>query len=568
MKETADPDAGSQRPRVLIFAPIGRDGAAIADVLDRAGLASKVSSSHEAWLADLDVGLDAVFVAEEGLFGKDLSALADWVGAQPPWSDMPFVVLTSRHDQPNVTRWRHSVVQTLGNVSLLERPVQPITLVSVMQTALRARARQRQVQSLLSAREHVAAELESLVAKRTVELQTVNVQLRTEMSERIKAEESLRHAQKLEALGQLTGGVAHDFNNLLMVITAGMDMLERNQDPSRRARMVQGMRQAAQRGASLTRQLLAFSRRHSLRPETVDLARHIQEMNELLARSLRGDVQVEVRLSADLWPVQVDPGELELVLLNLAVNARDAMDGGGVITIEGENRPDWEGPNGVGDFVTIAVHDSGSGMSDEVKAHVFEPFFTTKDVGKGSGLGLAQVYGFAQQSGGTVEIESDLGVGTTIRLFLPRSLSVPVQPTATTSNDDHDQDQTRGCILMVEDDVEVAALVKDMLGDLGYDVIHTSNPDSALGALANARHVDLVFSDIMMPGGKSGIDLAHEVRKRRPGLPILLTSGFAERSRAAVDALGIQVLPKPYGLEDLRVAVGYALEQSVPRQAL
>jgi signal transduction histidine kinase/CheY-like chemotaxis protein len=562
MKEKAEQAELSQRPRVLVFAPIGRDGAAIADVLDRAGLTSEICSDYEAWLGKLEVGLDAVFVAEEGLFGKDLGALEAWVGAQPPWSDMPFVVLTSRHDQPNVTRWRQSVVQTLGNVSLLERPVQPITLISVMQTALRARARQRQVQSLLAAREQAAAELEWLVTERTTELQQVNAQLRTEMSERAKVEESLRHAQKLEALGQLTGGVAHDFNNLLTVITAGVDMLERNQDPARRARMVQGMRQAAQRGASLTRQLLAFSRSHSLRPETVDLARHLQEMNELLARSLRGDVQVEIRLKADLWPVQVDPGELELVLLNLAVNARDAMDGGGVITIEGANRPDWEGPKGTGDFVSISVRDSGSGMSDEVKSHVFEPFFTTKDVGKGSGLGLAQVYGFAQQSGGTIEIESELGVGTTITLFLPRSLSQPSQPHPPPPMYEEGQVQSRGCVLMVEDDAEVAALVRDMLADLGYEVVHTSSPDAALGALADARHVDLVFSDIMMPGGKSGIDLAQEVRKRRPGLPILLTSGFAERNRSAVDALGIQVLPKPYGLEDLRVAVGYALEQN------
>jgi signal transduction histidine kinase/CheY-like chemotaxis protein len=554
---TADPVTGQ---RVLVLAPIGRDGLATADLLGRAGVIATVCATYRQLLAELEAGADAAFVAEEGLFGQDLGSLGQWVAAQPAWSDLPFVVLTSRHDQTRVTEWRHALVKTLRNVSLLERPVQPLTLISVMQAALRARVRQRQVRSLLAARDQAAAELESLIVQRTLQLQELNSQLRTEIAERSRIEESLRHAQKLEALGQLTGGVAHDFNNLLMVITAGLDMMERHQDPARRTRMLQGMRQAAQRGASLTRQLLAFSRSHALRPETVDLSRHLQDMKELLDRSLRGDVQVDIRLKPDLWPVQVDPGELELVLLNLAVNARDAMERGGAITIEGENRPNWESPKGVSDFVSLSVRDTGAGMSDEVKSHVFEPFFTTKDVGKGSGLGLAQVYGFAQQSGGTVELQSAVGVGTSITLFLPRSHNVlpevhgPGTASATVPTN------SRGRVLMVEDDNEVAALVRDMLGDLGFEVIHASSPDAALGALANARQLDLVFSDIMMPGGKSGIDLAHEVRRRRPNLPILLTSGFAERTRDAAQEMGIQVLPKPYGLDDLRAAIGHALE--------
>ncbi|MET0654841.1 MAG: ATP-binding protein, partial [Pseudoxanthomonas sp.] len=479
----ANPDTAAP---VLIFAPIGRDATASADLLHRAGIETAICEDFETLIDGLSSGPAAAFVAEEGLFGKPVERLTDWALQQEPWSDLPFVILTSRHDQPRVTAWRQQLVRTLGNVSLLERPVQPITLISVVQAALRARGRQLQIRSLLSAREQAATELESLVAHRTTQLRDLNTQLLTEMEQRARAEESLRRAQKLEALGQLTGGVAHDFNNLLMVITAGLDMMERQQDPQRRTRMMQGMRQAAQRGASLTRQLLAFSRSHALRPETVDLAQHLQDMKELLARSLRGDVQVEVNLAPDLWPVHVDPGELELVLLNLAVNARDAMEAGGVITVRGQNLSDWRGAGMAGalagDFVSLSMRDTGSGMSDEVKAHVFEPFFTTKDVGKGSGLGLAQVYGFAQQSGGTVEVDSVVGRGTTITLLLPRSrqeLHARNEPGEYIAQM---PEGFSGSVLLVEDDSEVAALVQDMLRDLGYRVMQVASAQAALGA--------------------------------------------------------------------------------------
>ncbi|HLM53103.1 MAG TPA: ATP-binding protein [Pseudoxanthomonas sp.] len=553
---------------VLVFAPIGRDASATADLLSRAQMEARICAGFEDMVAGLDADPDAVFVAEEGLVGKPLQSLSDWVERQEAWSDLPFVVLTSRHDQARVTAWRRELVQKLGNVSLLERPVQPLSLVSVMQAAVRARRHQVQVRTLLADRTQAALQLESLVARRTAELQRVNGQLRNEMAERTRIEENLRHAQKLEALGQLTGGVAHDFNNLLMVITAGLDMLELQPDSQRRTRMLQGMRQAAQRGASLTRQLLAFSRRHALRPETVDLARHLREMRELLDRSLRGDVHVDVQLAGDLWPVQVDPGELELTLLNLAVNARDAMEAGGTILVRGDNQAGVRLGDLEGDFVRLSIQDTGAGMSEEVKAHVFEPFFTTKDVGKGSGLGLAQVYGFAQQSGGTVSIDSAVGQGTTITLMLPRSHRAPPTAQVALAGERLAPDHPGGCVLLVEDDDEVAALVADMLRDLGYEVIHASSANAALGALANERPLDLLFSDIMMPGGTSGIELAREVRQRRPGLPVLLTSGFAEGSRSEADALGVPVLAKPYGLDELRDAIREALYQNTACHAM
>ena len=550
------PVTSSDAPRelVLILAPTGRDAASTSGLLRRAGIATRICANFDALLAEIDHDAGVAFVAEEGLFGQALDKLAERIQRQPAWSDIPFVMLTSRHDHPRVAAWRKTQIERLGNVSLIERPVQPITLVSVMQAALRARRRQFEIRALLQAREAASAQLESLVQMRTQQLQTVNTRLRDEMAERARVEETLRHAQKLEALGQLTGGVAHDFNNLLMVITAGLDMLEVHDDPQRREKLMRAMQQAAQRGAGLTRQLLAFSRSRTLHPETVELPRLIGNMSELLDRSLRGDITVKVDLADDLWPVVADPGELELVILNLAVNARDAIKGSGVITITGHNVRDTI--DGIeGDFVSLSVRDTGTGMSEEIRARVFEPFFTTKDVGKGSGLGLAQVYGFAKQSGGAVTIDSVPGQGTVIALSLPRSHEVASHEESQPRPSAELPSDPERCVLLVEDDVEVASLVEQMLRGIGYDVVHTTNATAALGALANGRRIDLVFSDIMMPGGTNGIALARQIHTRRPTLPVLLTSGFSEAMRGEAEALGISILRKPYGLKELRAAV-------------
>ncbi|GAB3514334.1 ATP-binding protein [Pseudoxanthomonas daejeonensis] len=540
--------------RVLVLAPIGRDASTVADLLARADIVACICADYDALLAGLGEGAGAAFVAEEGLFGHDLDRLAGWVAAQPPWSDLPIAMLSSRHRHPQVTAWRRDQVARLGNVSLIERPVEPITLVSVMQAALRARKRQLEIRDFMEAHAAAAAGLEALVEQRTAQLQAVNLQLRDEMAERARVEESLRHTQKLESLGQLTGGVAHDFNNILMVISAGLEMLEMSDRPERRERMLRGMRQATQRGAGLTRQLLAFSRSRALRPETVHLPRLVGDMAELLHGSLRGDIRLQLELSPDLWPVLVDPGELELAILNLAVNARDAMAGSGTITISGRNVVE-DAINETGEFVHLAIRDTGSGMSEEVQARVFEPFFTTKDVGKGSGLGLAQVYGFARQSGGSVAIDSEPGQGATITLRLPRSHQTPTASAGIESHVAEATGSSTDCVLLVEDDAEVAAFVEELLHGIGYEVIHAASAKAALGALANNRQVAFVFSDIMMPGGTSGIDLAREIRQRRPELPVLLTSGFAGAGGDEAAKLGIEILRKPYGLDDLRAAV-------------
>jgi signal transduction histidine kinase/CheY-like chemotaxis protein len=568
MSPTAAADPGG--PVVLVLAPTGRDGAASVDLLRRAGLSARACAGLPDLVDGLAAGADAVFVAEEALLNKPVEALVAWVERQPPWSDMPFVMLTSRREHPAVVAGRGWLVAALRNVSILERPVQAITLTSAVQAAVRARRRQYEVREHLAERNRAAQELEGLVAERTCELEAANDALRAQMAERARAEEALRHAQKLEAVGQLTGGVAHDFNNLLMVISGGLDMLDRRDDPARRQRLMDGMRQAAGRGAALTRQLLAFSRRQALRSEPLDLRRQFGATRELLDRSLRGDVHVALDFADDLWPVAVDPGELELAVLNLSVNARDAMPGGGTIVIRGENVSGLADGDLRGDFVRLSVVDTGTGMPPEVVSRVFEPFFTTKDVGKGSGLGLAQVYGFATQSGGAVRIDTAVGRGTTIALLLPRSDGAPPveRDRAADARDGRaPPGAMAGHVLLVEDDDEVAALVAEMLNQLGLEATRAGSAAAALGALANGRAVDLVFSDVMMPGGMSGVDLAREVKRRRPGLPVLLTSGFAEAARAGAEAEGVSLLPKPYRLEDLAAAARDALGRPVAAAA-
>jgi signal transduction histidine kinase/CheY-like chemotaxis protein len=364
------------------------------------------------------------------------------------------------------------------------------------------------------------------------------------------AEAALRQAQTMEAVGQLTGGVAHDFNNLLMAISSGLTLIDRTADPARRQRIRDGMRQAVERGSALTRQLLAFSRRKPLEAKPLDLAHKITGMREILDRSLSGDVEVEMHFPDGLWPVRADSGELELAILNMCVNARDAMPGGGTISIGARNLPHGFGKVS-GKAVALEIADAGQGMSEEVRARVFEPFFTTKEVGKGSGLGLAQVYAFVSQSGGDIAIDSKPGEGTRLTLVFPRSRQAPEREEAQQCAPEPNGDGLRhGHVLLVEDDREVAALTREMLDSIGYDVTHVATPAAALGALANGHRFDLVFSDVMMPGGMSGVDLAREIRRRQPEMPVMLATGYVEAARDAV-AEGLEVLAKPYQIEAL-----------------
>ncbi|MGK2911082.1 MAG: ATP-binding protein [Sphingobium sp.] len=366
---------------------------------------------------------------------------------------------------------------------------------------------------------------------------------------RRSTQDALRHAQKMEAIGQLTGGIAHDFNNLLMMLSGGLEMLDRQTNPDRRQRIFTGMQQAVDRGASLTKQLLGFSRRQALKPRSVGLRNFLERQRDLLDRTLSGAIAVEAELQDGLWPVEVDPNELELALINLCVNARDAMAGSGTIRVRADN---IDGPQ---PHVRLRVTDTGQGMSPEVLARVFEPFFTTKDVGKGSGLGLAQVYAFAQSTGGSITIDSAPGKGTTVTLLLPRSDREPDGEVTELPRAARPAKPASGQLLLVEDDEEVAIMVAEMLGQLGYTVSRVASAAAALGALADGREIDLVFSDIMMPGGMNGLELAREIKRRRPGLRVVLTSGYAATARAEAEAEGMPILAKPYQLDDLAAAL-------------
>jgi two-component system, NtrC family, sensor kinase len=379
--------------------------------------------------------------------------------------------------------------------------------------------------------------------------------LHAEAERREAAEAALRQAQRLEAIGHLTGGVAHDFNNLLMIVSGSAERLRRDLTSEKHRRLLDMIMNATSRGESLTRQLLAFSRRQMLTPAVIDLTQRLPELKDMLTRSLRDDITTEVLVPDESCAVKVDPSELELALLNLAVNARDAMPNGGTLTITVkpvvlEGSATAEGLSG--DFVAIGVADTGSGIAPEILHHVFEPFFTTKEVGKGTGLGLSQVYGFAKQSGGTATVISTVGRGTAITIYLPRTQEVPAPSTAPMKAEA--APRRAGTVLVVEDSPEVAEVATAYFQQLGYMVKQVASANEALELLAKDAKIDLVFSDILMPGGMNGLELGHAIRRRDAAMPVLLATGYSDSARDAVEQ-GFIVLQKPFDLAALEQAL-------------
>jgi PAS domain S-box-containing protein len=677
----------SAKPWILVFAPRGRDGLAVAEQLGRAGLGAHVCRDTDELLEELERQADAVVIAEEALFGTPAQAVGTWVARQPPWSDMPFVLLTSHDHRPAPARER--LLQGLGNVFLLERPVQALTLTSAVLAAVRARRRQYEVRAHLQQREQTALELGDLIASRTRELEAANralqaesalresearlrlateaaevgfwdvdllqdrliwpprvkemfgisadvpvsmkdfyeglhpddreataaafaaacdphrravydveyravgkedgvvrwvaakgravfeasgravrvvgtaiditarkraeaalakseaelrslnealeTRVREEVAAREEAQARVAQSQRMEALGQLAGGVAHDFNNVLQAVGGGARLIEaRNDDPQRVRRLARMIAEAARRGASITRRLLAFSRRADLRAEAVDVAALLEDMREILSHTLGAGIEVRVQALAALPPLLADKGQLEAVLVNLAANARDAMGGAGVITLSAIvedvprriHSPAHPAALRVGTYLRLSVSDTGVGMDQATLARAAEPFFTTKPLGKGTGLGLAMARGFAEQSGGMLSIESSPGRGTTIRLWLPVAAADTLSGPGPITMNRPGQQSGRARVLLVDDEALVREIITEGLEAAGYAVLSVGSAVEAIEFLDSGQTVELLITDLSMPG-MDGITLIREAQKRRPGLRAILLTGFA-----------------------------------------
>jgi PAS domain S-box-containing protein len=673
---------GPSSERAVVLAPTGRDATVASALIKEAGLHANVCRDLGALLHEMEAGAGLAVIAEEAIKTADLRALVKWLNDQPSWSDFPIVLLTHQGGGPERNPDAVRLGQALGNVTFIERPFHPTTLVSVVGSAVRGRRRQYQTRAILAdltesksllqtalnaghlgalelhlpeleleasdtcraffgrrpdepfsyqdllasihpddrarrlevldhtvntgadysieyrniwpdgsqhwvdvrarvvrrpdgsvkslvgvcsditARKIAEIERENLLAQLAAERTALaeltatleqRVEQRTadlmkEVAAREKAQEQLRQAQKMETIGQLTGGIAHDFNNLLMAVMGNLELLrKRIPDDQRLRRLIDGALQGAERGASLTQRLLAFARQQDLRAVPVDLRALIQGMIDLLERSLGPRIALRLDFPPGLPAARVDANQLELAILNLAINARDAMPDGGSIDITAcEYQPRGDPGLKPGRYLKLAVVDSGKGMTPEILKRAVEPFFSSKPLGKGTGLGLSMVHGLAVQLGGALQLSSTVGKGTTATLILPVATQAPAVESP--AHAAHKVNRS-AVILFVDDDPLIAMSTTEMLEDLGHHVIGASSGLHALDIIRSEQPLDLMMTDHVMPG-MTGIELAAASRKLRPSLPILLATGYAELPDGA--QLELPRLAKPYHQDQLR----------------
>jgi PAS domain S-box-containing protein len=673
---------GPSSERAVILAPTGRDAAVAAALIKEAGFHAVVCADIAGLIQQIEGGAGLAVIADEAIKTADLRGLMRWLRDQPSWSDFPIVLMTHQGGGPERNPDAARLGQVLGNVTFIERPFHPTTLVSIVVSAIRGRRRQYQTRAILAdltesesllqtalragnlgalelhlpelrleasdtckrffgrapeepfsyqdllasihpddrarrtevldqtiktgrdysieyraiwpdgsqhwidvrsravrapdgsikslvgvssditARKSAEIERENLLAQLAAERTALaeltatleqRVEQRTadlmkEVAARERAQEQLRQAQKMETIGQLTGGVAHDFNNLLMAVMGNLDLLrKRIPDDPRLHRLIEGALQGAERGASLTQRLLAFARQQDLRAVAVDLRSLIQGMGDLLERSLGPRVSLRLDIPEGLPPARIDANQLELAILNLAINARDAMADGGSIDIRvARYRASDDPALPAGDYLKLSVIDTGKGMTPEILKKAIEPFFSSKPLGKGTGLGLSMVHGLAVQLGGALQLSSTMGKGTTATLVLPVATSAPQAE----SHVQTVQKVSRSAvILFVDDDPLIAMSTTEMLEDLGHHVIGVSSGLHALDILRSEQPIDLMVTDHVMPG-MTGIELAAASREVRPSLPILLATGYAELPEGA--QLDLPRLAKPYHQDQLR----------------
>ena len=541
--------------RAIVLAPMGRDGTLALMMLNEAGYSGIVVSSLPMLCEALEHGAGLLIIAAEALRGADLEPLLEHLHQQPAWSDLPIVLMT--HHGGSEQNGSSHLSGLLGNVTFLERPFHPITLISLVSTALRGRRRQ------YDARDRLIDLSESeLRLQRTLE--TLEQQVEERTAQLRSNEEALRQSQKMEAVGQLTGGIAHDFNNMLTGIIGSLELLRRRVSRGKLDdldSLIDLGVTSANRAAGLTHRLLAFSRRQSLDSKPVQINELVTSMGELLQRSLNESIALDMRLEDRLWTAEADPNQLESALLNLVLNARDAMPDGGCLIVETSNRhldsvfTAAYGTLNPGDYVELSVSDTGCGIPESLMGRVFDPFFTTKPIGQGTGLGLSMIYGFARQSHGHVIIHSEVGKGTTVSLFLPRFVG---EVTADTPLDSALLPFANAgeCVLIVEDDPAVRVLVSQVLSELGYAFVEAGDADNALPIIESSQRIDLMISDVGLPG-MNGRQLAEIGRQIRPDLKVLFITGYAEHAAVRGGFLdpGMQLITKPFTFDLLTVKV-------------
>ncbi|WP_460114540.1 ATP-binding protein [Pseudomonas sp. H3_G03] len=541
--------------RAIILAPLGRDGALALMMLNEAGYSGIVATDLNSLCEALAQGSGLLIIAAEALRGVDLAPLLDYLHRQPAWSDLPIVLMT--HHGGSEQNGSSHLSRLLGNVTFLERPFHPVTLISLVSTALRGRRRQYEARDRL-----IDLSESELRLQRTLE--TLEQQVEERTAQLRHNEEALRQSQKMEAVGQLTGGIAHDFNNMLTGIIGSLELLRRRVSRGKLDdldSLIDLGVTSANRAAGLTHRLLAFSRRQSLDSKPVEINQLVVSMGELLQRSINESIKLDMRLTGELWTAEADPNQLESALLNLVINARDAMPGGGQLLVETSNRhldnvfTAAYGTLTPGDYVELSVSDTGCGIPENVMGRVFDPFFTTKPIGQGTGLGLSMIYGFARQSRGHVTLHSEVGKGTTVSLFLPRFIgeitaNLPADPTLPPFANAGET------VLIVEDDPAVRVLVSAVLKELGYAFVEASDADTAVPIIESDQRIDLMISDVGLPG-MNGRQLAEIGRQIRPDLKVLFITGYAEHAAVRGGFLdpGMQLITKPFTFDLLTVKV-------------
>ena len=544
---------GPLSERALILAPNGRDGRVAMQLLQAAGLPAEVHENLIALSLEIEKGAGLAIITEEAIQSSDLKALSERLRRQPPWSDFPFVLLTLRGGGPERNPAAARLGEILGNVTFLERPFHPTTFLSVVRTAVRGRRRQYEARKRLEELAHEREALSKLTATLEQRVKDRTAELEGEVRAREQIQDQLLQSQKMESIGKLTGGVAHDFNNLLMAVMGNLELLRKRVtgDPRMR-RLIDAAIQGAERGAALTQRMLAFARQQDLKTVSSDLEALVLGMRELLERSLGSNVELRFDIAPNLPSAQVDANQIELAILNLAINSRDAMPNGGTISIEvGQGTATDGGQLPPGGYLWIKVADTGSGMDAKTLQMAVEPFFSTKPLGKGTGLGLSMVHGLAVQLGGSLELTSTLGAGTSATLWLPIAAMRATAAIATLETAPLASTNTAK-ILVVDDDPLIAMSTVDMLEDLGHTVIRANSGKRALEMLESEPAFDVLMTDHAMPG-MTGLELAEIARRKWPNLRVLLATGYADLPNH--EKTNLPRLSKPYRQAQLQAEI-------------